>query len=145
VPKNESFSSYLKDFKLSKFSDIWTVDKTHNKFLARELKMRFKLLNAARKLFLMPLNKVCLFYIISTQTIYIYQKFHEMNRFVKFRAVSKLYGGTVISRRCLIANDQITRLLMFSHLLEFCTTTRKSSVHYMESRSSVLHSSLKYL
>jgi hypothetical protein len=27
---------------LFKFSDIWTIDKTHNKFLAHELKMRFK-------------------------------------------------------------------------------------------------------
>jgi hypothetical protein len=57
VPKNESFSSYLNDLKLSKFSDIWTIDKTHNKFLAHELKMRFKLLNFARKLFLMLLKK----------------------------------------------------------------------------------------
>ena len=28
--------------KLSKFSDIWTIDKTHYKFLAHELKMSFK-------------------------------------------------------------------------------------------------------
>jgi hypothetical protein len=55
-PKNESFSSYLKDLKLNKFSDIWTIDKTHNKFLAHELKIRFKLLNFARKLLLMLLN-----------------------------------------------------------------------------------------
>ena len=27
VPKNESFSSYLKDLILSKFSDIWTIKK----------------------------------------------------------------------------------------------------------------------
>jgi hypothetical protein len=27
----------FKDLKLSKFSDIWTIDKTHNKFLARQL------------------------------------------------------------------------------------------------------------
>ena len=32
----------------------------------------------------------CLFCIISTQTIYLYQKFYEMNGFVKLRAVSKL-------------------------------------------------------
>ena len=67
--------------------------------------MRFKLLNFARMLFLMlpkkppppppPLHSgkfiftklFCLFYIISTQTIYIYQNFHEMNGFVKLRAV----------------------------------------------------------
>jgi hypothetical protein len=42
---------------LSKFSDTWTIDKTHNKFLAHELKMRFKLLNFERKLFLMLLKK----------------------------------------------------------------------------------------
>ena len=42
MPKNESFSSYLTDLKLSKFSDIRTSDKIHNKFLAHELKMRFK-------------------------------------------------------------------------------------------------------
>jgi hypothetical protein len=47
----------LKDLQLSKFSDIWTIDKTHNKFLAHQLKMRFKLLNFARKLFLMLLKK----------------------------------------------------------------------------------------
>jgi hypothetical protein len=47
----------LKDLKLSKFSDIWTIDKTHNKFLAHELKMRFKLLNFARKLFVMLLKR----------------------------------------------------------------------------------------
>jgi hypothetical protein len=28
-------SSYLKDLKLSKFSDIWTIDKTYNKSLAQ--------------------------------------------------------------------------------------------------------------
>ena len=53
MPKNESFSNYLKDVKLSTFSDIGTIDKTHNKFVAHELKMRFKLLNIAYKLFLM--------------------------------------------------------------------------------------------
>jgi predicted transporter len=66
--------------------------------------MRFKLLNFKRTTFLMLLKKAPspalenlslrtffgLFYIISTQTIYIYQKFHEMNRFVKLRVVSKL-------------------------------------------------------
>jgi hypothetical protein len=46
--KNESFSCYLKELKLSTFSDVWTIDKTRNKFLAHELKMRFKLLNFAR-------------------------------------------------------------------------------------------------
>ena len=56
MPKNESFGSYLKDLKLSTFSDIWTIDKTHNKFLAHELQMNFKLLNFARKLFLMLLK-----------------------------------------------------------------------------------------
>jgi hypothetical protein len=30
-------SSYLKDLKSSTFSDIWTIDKTHNKFLAHKL------------------------------------------------------------------------------------------------------------
>jgi hypothetical protein len=43
VPKNESFSAYLKDLKLSKFSDIWTINKTRNKFLVHELKMHFDL------------------------------------------------------------------------------------------------------
>ena len=38
----------LKDLKLTNFSDIWSIDKTHNIFLAHELKMRFKLLNIAR-------------------------------------------------------------------------------------------------
>jgi hypothetical protein len=89
-PKDESFS---------KFSDIWSIDKTHNEFLAHELIMRFKLLKFARKLFLMLIKKtpppplrinLCLFYIISTQTIYIYKKIHKMNGFVKLRAVSKL-------------------------------------------------------
>jgi hypothetical protein len=47
--KMKSFSSYLKDLKLSKFSDIWTTDKTHNNVLAYELKMRFNLLNFARE------------------------------------------------------------------------------------------------
>jgi hypothetical protein len=37
--KMKSFSSYLKDLNLSKFSDIWTI------------KMCFNLLNVARKLF----------------------------------------------------------------------------------------------
>ena len=45
MPKNESFNSYLKDLQLSKFSDIWTINTTHNKFLAHELKMCFHLLN----------------------------------------------------------------------------------------------------
>ena len=82
------------------------IDKTHNKFvvhLVHELKMRFKLLNFARKLFLdtpkktppcsrkfIFTKKFCLFYIINTQTIYIYKKIDVMNGFVKLRAVSKL-------------------------------------------------------
>ena len=57
VPKNESFSSYLKGLKLSKCSDIWTINTTHNTFLAHQLRMRFHLLsflaqaifNAAKK------------------------------------------------------------------------------------------------
>jgi hypothetical protein len=36
-------------------------------------------------------NCFFLFYIISSQTIYIYQKFHDTNRFVKLRAVSRLF------------------------------------------------------
>jgi hypothetical protein len=46
LPKNESFSSYFESFsslKLSKFSDICQFGYS-NKFLARELKMRFNLL-----------------------------------------------------------------------------------------------------
>jgi hypothetical protein len=34
---------------------------------------------------------VCVFYIISTQTIYIYYKFYEMNGFVKLRTVCLLF------------------------------------------------------
>jgi hypothetical protein len=50
MPKNETFSDYLKDLKLDKVSDIWIINKTHNRFLAlHELKMRFNLLNFARK------------------------------------------------------------------------------------------------
>jgi hypothetical protein len=49
--KTYSFSAYLKDLKLSKFSDIWTINKTHNKFLVHQLKMRFNLLNFMCKLF----------------------------------------------------------------------------------------------
>ena len=110
MPKNETFSSYL--------FDIRTIDKTHNKVLAHELKMHFKLLNSARKLFLKanaakklhPLalenlslrNFFFLFYLISTQTIYIYQKCHEMNGFVKLRAVSKL--STFLYTPCIYMN-----------------------------------------
>jgi hypothetical protein len=57
VRKNESFSSYLKDLKLSIFSDIYTINKAHNKFLTHELKMRFNLLYFVRKLVLMLLRK----------------------------------------------------------------------------------------
>jgi hypothetical protein len=68
-------------------------------------KMRFKLLNFVRKLFLMLLKrhtppllwKIYLYenfsfipHYISTQTIYIYKKIHDMNGFLKLRAVSKL-------------------------------------------------------
>jgi hypothetical protein len=41
VPKNKSFSAYLKDLKLRKFSDTWTINKTRNIFLVHELKMHF--------------------------------------------------------------------------------------------------------
>jgi hypothetical protein len=41
----------LKDIKFSNFSDIWTINKTHNKFLVHQLKMRFNLLNFMCKLF----------------------------------------------------------------------------------------------
>ena len=50
VPKYESFSSYLKDLKLTRFSDIWTINKIH-KFLVHELKMRLKLLHFMCKYF----------------------------------------------------------------------------------------------
>jgi hypothetical protein len=49
---------YKIPLKLSTFSDIWKIDKTPNKFIAHELKMRCKLLNFARKLFLMLLKKI---------------------------------------------------------------------------------------
>jgi hypothetical protein len=52
--KKWMFQQLLKGLK---FSDIWTIYKTHNKFLAHELKMRFKPLNFARKLCLMLLKK----------------------------------------------------------------------------------------
>ena len=42
MPKNESFGSYLKELKLCKLSDIWTVYKMHNKLLTHELKIRLK-------------------------------------------------------------------------------------------------------
>jgi hypothetical protein len=57
--------------------------------------MRFKRLNIARKLFLMLLKRSppspLLWKIYLYENIYyIYQKFHDMNGFVKLRAVSKL-------------------------------------------------------
>jgi hypothetical protein len=94
---------------LSKFSDIWTINKTHNNVLAHELKMRFNLLNFARKLFLMLLKKtptppppppppppvlwklyLCenvlfMLHYKYPSNIYIYQKF------VKLRAVSTTF------------------------------------------------------
>ena len=49
---NASVAIYLGDIKLSTFSDIWTIDKIDNKSPPpHELRMRFKLLNFARKLF----------------------------------------------------------------------------------------------
>jgi hypothetical protein len=48
--KNETFSSYLKDLKLSKFSDIWTINKTHNKLLTYQLKNTAQaIFNCAKK------------------------------------------------------------------------------------------------
>jgi hypothetical protein len=90
---------------LRKFFYIWAIDKTHNKCLAHELNIRFKIKNFARKLFLMRQRKThllpfsgkfisrnfCLFYITSTQTIHIDKKFHEMNGFVKLGTDSKLF------------------------------------------------------
>jgi hypothetical protein len=45
------FQQLFKGLKLSKSSDIWTINKTYNQLLALELKKRFNLLNFARKLF----------------------------------------------------------------------------------------------
>jgi hypothetical protein len=82
---------------LCNFSDIWTINLTHNNFFAHEFKMRLNLF----KLFLILLKETspcseniiftiyCLFYIISTQTIYIYQTFHYMNGFVKLKCMAK--------------------------------------------------------
>jgi hypothetical protein len=84
VPKNESFSSYLKDLNFSKVSDMWTVDKTHNKFLAHYLKRHFIVLNFARKLFLMQLKKTPPALENLSLSIYIYQIVHEMNGFVEY-------------------------------------------------------------
>jgi hypothetical protein len=55
--KNKTFQLLFKGLKLSKFFIFGPLNKTHNTFLAHELKMRFKLLNFARKLFLMLLKK----------------------------------------------------------------------------------------
>jgi hypothetical protein len=83
--------------------DIRAIDKTHNKVRAHELKMHFKLLNSARKLFLMANapkidtpcmiwkiylyeNTFCLFYFISIPKQSIFIK----NLFVKLKPVSKL-------------------------------------------------------
>ena len=79
---------------------LWTLIK-HIKFFAHELTMRFKfraqaIFNAAKKthplLWKIYLYEIFLFILhyISTQTVYIYQKFHDTNKFVKLRAVSKL-------------------------------------------------------
>ena len=70
-------AAILNDLKLSKFYDIWTINKTHNNVLAHELKMHFKFQVQA---FLMLLKKappcsgefiftrnVCWFYIMSTK------------------------------------------------------------------------------
>jgi hypothetical protein len=94
--KNESFSAYLKDLKLSKFSDIWTINKnnrTQNAFCPLKFHKQ-AIFNAAKKTSpcfgkLIFTKISCLFYIISTQTIYIYQIFNDIG-FMKLRAVSKL-------------------------------------------------------
>ena len=44
-------SALFEELKIEQIPDIWTIYKTHNKFLAHELKMRLKLLNYAFKLF----------------------------------------------------------------------------------------------
>jgi hypothetical protein len=96
----QSFSSYVKDLKLSTFLIFGPLIK--HIFLAHELKMRFKLLNFARKLFLMlkgppPLlwkiylyeNFLFILHYKYPDNLYL-SKIHEMNGFVKLRAVSKL-------------------------------------------------------
>ena len=70
--KKWKFHSYLKDLKWSTYSDMWAINKTHNKFLGHELKLRFKLLNFVRKLFLILLKKTtpCMIW-----KIYLYEIF----------------------------------------------------------------------
>jgi hypothetical protein len=84
---NSSFSSYLKDLILSTtFSDIWTINKTHDILLAHELKMRFlkpfkfraqAIFNAAKKRHRLALENLSLrnFFV---QTIYIYQRYQKV-------------------------------------------------------------------
>jgi hypothetical protein len=97
VPKNESFSSYLKDLNFSKVSDMWTIDKTHNKFLAHDLKKHFKVLNFARKLFLMRLKKTPPALENLSLSIYIYQIVHEMNGFVESVQMMIIFYETYIA------------------------------------------------
>jgi hypothetical protein len=85
----------LKDLKLSKFSDMRTIDKTHNKFLAHEFEMRFKLFNFARRLFLMLLKKT---------KIYLYEKI----LFILLSVLSKYPHNLYLSK--ISWNEQISKI-----------------------------------
>jgi hypothetical protein len=85
----------LKDLKLSKFSDMRTIDKTHNKFLAHEFEMRFKLFSFARRLFLMLLKKT---------KIYLYEKI----LFILLSVLSKYPNNLYLSK--ISWNEQISKI-----------------------------------
>jgi hypothetical protein len=72
---------------------MWTIDKTHNKFLKRH----FIVLNFARKLFLLQLEKTPPALENVSLSIYIYQIVHEMNGFVESVQMMIIFYETYIA------------------------------------------------
>ena len=96
----------MKGLDSTKFLEILHSNKTPNKFSNHQLKVAFKHPNFVHKAILNLFenthppgfetlefqNFFCLFYIISTQTIYVNQKLHTLSRFATLRAISNLFS-----------------------------------------------------
>jgi hypothetical protein len=86
---------------MSKFSDIRAINKTHNKFLVHELKMRFKFRGQAILMLLKNIPHPLLWKIYLYEKCFLflhyrfpnnlyYQKFHEMERICEIESGFKI-------------------------------------------------------
>ena len=117
----------MKGLDSTKFLEILHSNKTSNKFSNHQLKIAFKHPNFVREPFQIclkiriPLDSkhlnfkiFLLFYITSTQTIYVNQKLHTLSRFATLRAISNLFRFFFYTP-CILKTIYSISILMFNY------------------------------